>query len=294
MDQTACSELTVTVEEMRLVHELTKDLSGARVLLDVGAQYGVLSRPFLDDDWAVYAFEPNPVSRERLLKLTEIYPKLSVDARAVWDKTESDRPFYTSQVSAGISGLHAFHPSHKESGKADTVSLAQFCGEKSVQQVDVLKTDTEGSDLFVLKGFPWDRMKPAVVICEFEDNKTTPLGYSFHDLAGFLVQQGYDLLVSEWYPIETYGQLHNWRRFITYPCELSDGNAWGNIIAFRDGIDWPKLQTCTVRWIGAELQRSQKRVKAMHDSRSWKITAPLRKAMGLWHSAWRSVRWLCR
>jgi hypothetical protein len=61
-----------------------------------------------------------------------------------------------------------------------------------------------------------------------------PLGYSFHDLSKFLKDQGYKLVISEWYPIRVYGGLHDWKRFTIYPCELGDLNAWGNILEARE------------------------------------------------------------
>ena len=72
-------------------------------------------------------------------------------------------------------------------------------------------------------------------MCEFEDSKTTPLGYSYHDMAGYLVDKGYAVQVSEWYPVLQYGGNHRWRRFEHYPCELADPRAWGNLIAVLDG-----------------------------------------------------------
>jgi hypothetical protein len=85
-----------------------------------------------------------------------------------------------------------------------------------------------------LRGYPWDRSKPRVIVCEFEDAKTRPLGYDYHDLAGFLVARGYRLIVSEWRPIVRYGVQHRWRRFAEYPCELTESAAWGNLIAVTD------------------------------------------------------------
>jgi len=76
-----------------------------------------------------------------------------------------------------------------------------------------------------------------VIECEFEDIKTVPLGYTFHDMAKYLVNKGYRVYVSEWHPIIRYGTQHHWNRLIRYPCELSDLKGWGDLLAFRDPID---------------------------------------------------------
>src|SRR3546814_18645662 len=126
----------------------------------------------------------------------------------------------------------AFHPSHVSKQVVDTTTLSDVLADADIDGVDFLKVDTEGHDLFVLKGFPWERFRPAVIECEFEDAKTVPLGYTFHDMARFLLEKGYRVLVSEWHPIIRYGVRHDWRRLVAYPCEISDAVAWGNILAF--------------------------------------------------------------
>jgi hypothetical protein len=162
---------------------------------------------------------------------------VSLDARCISNQSQKDVSFFSSEQSTGISGLSAFHDSHVEAQKVDVITLTEFFCDKPMPEVDFLKIDTEGHDLFVLQGFPWARSKPAVIECEFEDTKTVPLGYTFHDLACFLVDKGYKVYVSEWHPIVRYGIRHDWNRLVRYPCELADPKGWGNLLAFRDPID---------------------------------------------------------
>ena len=87
-----------------------------------------------------------------------------------------------------------------------------------------------------------------MILCEFEDRKTAPLGYTFHDMAKFLVDKGYRLVVSEWYPVVEYGKLHRWRRFAYYPCKLLDENAFGNIFAVHDETTYEALCSIAERY----------------------------------------------
>jgi len=201
------------------------------VMLDVGAHFGSALTPFAEHGWQIFAFEPDPCNRERLVKSFGSFPNVHIDPRGVSDEPRENVDFYTSKVSTGISGLSAFHPSHVATARVALTTLARFCAETRTHHVDFLKIDTEGFDLFVLRGFPWNLTRPRVIICEFEDAKTVPLGYSFKDLEHFLLEKGYRLVVSEWYPIKEYGAIHDWRCFKEYPCELEDPKAWGNIIA---------------------------------------------------------------
>ena len=220
-----------------------KTLSG-KLMIDVGAHHGWALSPFLDKDWNIFAFEPDEKNRAKLLERLRNHQNrdlVSLDTRCVSNKSQSGISFYRSEQSTGISGLSAFHESHVEAQRVDTVALTEFFEGKELPQVDFLKIDTEGHDLFVLQGFPWERVRPAVIECEFEDTKTVPLGYTFHELAQFLIDQGYTVYVSEWHPIVRYGIRHDWRSLAQYPCDLSDKKGWGNLLAFRDPVDHKAL-----------------------------------------------------
>jgi hypothetical protein len=100
--------------------------------------------------------------------------------------------------------------------------------------IDFIKVDTEGNDLNVLNGCTLEQLSPKVVLCEFEDKKTKKIGYTYKDLGNYLLDHGYDVFMSEWYPIERYGIEHSWRCIKRYPCETEDTSSWGNFIAVND------------------------------------------------------------
>lgn len=233
-------DLSAHWDETAGVAKLFLDAISGTTMIDVGAHHGSALIPFLNSGWRVFAFEPDERNRGRLLERLEKHINkdfVSVDTRCVSNKQQQGVSFFASEQSTGISGLSAFHETHQESQKVDVTTLTDFFENKPLPAVDFLKIDTEGHDLFVLQGFPWEREKPAVIECEFEDAKTVPLGYTFHDLARFLVDKGYTVYVSEWHPIIRYGIRHDWRQLMRYPCELADPNGWGNLLAFRDPID---------------------------------------------------------
>jgi FkbM family methyltransferase len=231
-------------DEVALVHGLlrrSRDLP--HVLVDVGAHVGSALRTFCEDGWQVWAFEPDAHNRAVLIASFGNTPNVSIDARALSDSSRRGVPFYTSSESSGISSLHAFHASHTQHGRVDTLTLEQACRELGIEQIGVLKVDVEGHDLAVLRGVPWnaERLRPAVVICEFEDKKTGALGHGFVELAEYLRERGYRVLVSEWYPVRRYGLPHHWRSMRDYPCQLADERAFGNLIACRDPLHAERL-----------------------------------------------------
>lgn len=231
-------------DETDCVLQIYNTVLHGQVMIDVGAHFGYALAPFLGKGWEIFAFEPDEQNRQKLLQRLANHPygsNVKLDTRAVSDKSQQGLTFYRSAESTGVSGLSAFLSSHTAAQTVDTVTLTEVLANENIDAVDFLKIDTEGHDLFVLKGFPWERFKPTVIECEFEDSKTVPLGYTFHDLANYLVDKGYTVYVSEWHPIIRYGIRHDWRQLSRYPCELADEKGWGNLLAFRDGIDEGKL-----------------------------------------------------
>jgi len=204
-------------------------LSTTGVLVDIGAHHGSTLQPFAEKGWRVIAVEPDPANRSVLEQRHGHRSNVTIDRRAIGEVDGESLALYTSDVSTGISALAPFHPTHRPTATVETVRLDTLLAD--VHEVTLLKTDTEGWDLPALRTFPWDRLHPTAVVCEFEDRKTSPLGYSFHDLARFLVERGYSVLVSEWYPVVEYGRRHRWRSLQPYPVELADRAAWGNLIA---------------------------------------------------------------
>ena len=236
--------MSARCDETTCVAELFSNVLTGSTMVDVGAHHGSALVHFLNKGWKIIAFEPDESNCQKLrarLSKHQDASLVKLDTRAVSNKSKKSVPFYSSDVSTGISGLSAFHPSHRKTQKVETITLREALSSDDPSSIDFLKIDTEGHDLFVLQGFPWERFKPAVIECEFEDSKTVLLGYSFQDLAGFLVDKGFTVYVSEWHPIIRYGIRHDWNRLVRYPCKLSDSKAWGNLLAFRDGINETKL-----------------------------------------------------
>jgi FkbM family methyltransferase len=230
-------------DETGLAFQVLEGESRTGLMIDVGAHHGFGLSRFAENGWQVFAFEPDSENRAELKTKYGDLPNVVIDPRAVSDQKKETAILFKSQESSGMSGLSSFHPSHSEAENVEVTTLSIFLDEQGIidQEIDFLKVDTEGYDLFVLNGIPWDKSPPALILCEFEDTKTKPLGYNFHDLAQFLQDRGYRIIVSEWHPIKKYGGLHDWKRFTTYPCELADPRAWGNILGSKDEKVFDKL-----------------------------------------------------
>ena len=221
-------------DEVDLIYNVLADKINSKIMIDVGAHYGESFSSFLFDKWDVYAFEPDNENMKILSFFSNSKGKLVLDKRGCSNKSAKSINFFSSVVSSGISSLSPFHNSHILANKIDTVTIADYVEEQKIKEIGFLKIDTEGHDFFVLQGMPWGKVKPEVIVCEFEDSKTKKLGYTYNEMANFLKEKKYYLLVSEWDPIVEYGQRHKPKKLHEYPCTLINNNAWGNIIAFSN------------------------------------------------------------
>jgi FkbM family methyltransferase len=231
----------IRINESALVAQLMDSDSDGGVMIDVGAHVGSALPAFLEKGFKIFAFEPDEINREILEKRFGNQPNVIIDKRAISDKPAEKVQFYTSDESTGISSLTSFHKTHEKNGTVSVTTLEKFCEESKIRHINFLLVDAEGYDLFVLKGLDWSKITPDIVVCEFEDRKTISLGYNFHDMATFLQDRGYVVLVSEWHPIVRYGIAHDWRRLAKYPCLVDNPNAWGNLIALKEFNELPKL-----------------------------------------------------
>ena len=236
------------LDEADIAWDFFNDHTAPGTMVDVGAHYGSALRPFVRHGWQVFAFEPDAQNRVHLTAEFGNFPKLVIDPRAVSDTPRQGVVFYRSDVSSGISGLSAFDPSHRAQATIDITTLAELIDTRQLRNIDFLKIDTEGHDLFVLRGLPWATLRPRLILCEYEDHKTAPLGYNYQDLANFLAGQGYTVVTSEWFPIKRYGIQHRWRQFAEgQPPPIADPQGWGNILAVRDAADLPAMRAACAR-----------------------------------------------
>lgn len=222
----------IKFDECRFVFKLLENASVPRQMVDVGAHYGSSLRDFAAAGWDVLAFEPDPHNRKHLMQHSAVKTgNVKVEAIALGDRDGEVVPFFGSPESTGISGLSAFRDTHEKVAEVPIARLETVLESNKIRKVGFLKIDVEGFELSVLQGLNFGTVKPEVVLAEFENAKTESHGYSTDDLAKLLLDQGYDVFVSEWWPIVRYGAKHSWRRFVPYPCE-TDPQSWGNLLAF--------------------------------------------------------------
>jgi FkbM family methyltransferase len=134
----------------------------ARVVFDVGAHLGEMSRHFLDvlPGTQVFAFEPQAASRERLLQRFADEPRLQVVDAALGESRGRTR--FHEGVSSATSSRFPRNVAGRRYFRSDFVmrqttdvrleTLDGFCADAGVERIDLLKLDTQGGERDILLG----------------------------------------------------------------------------------------------------------------------------------------------
>ena len=130
-----------------------KPTASFRTIFDVGAHHGetVLSLRRRAPHAQIHAFEPFPESFSRLRSAVGALPNVSC-----WQTAVADRSGEALLHLQGTDYEFSLIPS-KGGNSAQVIpvpvtTLDQFAAQHGISQVDLLKTDTEGADLDVLRG----------------------------------------------------------------------------------------------------------------------------------------------
>ena len=191
------------VNELDLLLAFTEELGEVGLLVDVGAHVGSFAEEFAKRGWDVIAIEAAPEIHAELVDRLAPYAQVDVVHAAAGETGGGEVEFFISSEYWGIHSLRPFHASHDRTVTVPTVRVADLLHARPRSGPLVLKVDTEGADLLVLRGVDWESERPRIVLCEFMDERTEPhFGYGYADIIGFMAGHGYLPYVSEWAPVE--------------------------------------------------------------------------------------------
>ncbi|MFC1851874.1 FkbM family methyltransferase, partial [candidate division CSSED10-310 bacterium] len=178
--------------------------------LDLGAHHGLytllLSR-LVGPTGRVIAFEPSPRER-RKLKLHVILNRCTnvlVEPFALGDNDDKSELFLCLGRETGCNSLRrpvVSDPVRKVMVKMTTLNC--YFQKGMAEKVDFIKVDVEGAELPVFKSASilLKNSKP-IILCELDDQRTEPWGYSSSAIYDFLFDSGY-----RWYSIVREGKLN--------------------------------------------------------------------------------------
>lgn len=144
--------------ESRFLKSLLKGRAGC-IVLDVGANVGDYSRRVFQacPQATVYAFEPHPKTYSILSRSIQQSGFIPINAAAgdkegevsLFDYEEKDGSSHASLYRGVIENIHK---AKSIEHKVRVIELGRFARSRNLERIDLLKIDTEGNELSVLKG----------------------------------------------------------------------------------------------------------------------------------------------
>jgi FkbM family methyltransferase len=191
------------VSSLADIRRLSKSQNSTiRSVLDIGAHYGEWAKTALAafQEANVISFEPFPESFAELQRQTSGNTRhTAVNAAAGDTQGELEFFLYENSCLNSLTSQSAWTVQAKwnsiASIKVQAVRLDEWCGREKLQQVDLLKVDTEGFDLKVLQGAEglFQRRCVKFIYVEFNDLQSidNATGGSLYPIDYYLRQFGF-------------------------------------------------------------------------------------------------------
>jgi FkbM family methyltransferase len=188
----------VSGEKAFIKYMKARNLFKEGVILDVGANIGHYAIMLRENNIAlpIFAFEPHPVAFKKLEQAASAHHFIPVKRGAgevsttavIYDYAGNTGSEHASMYKEVISDLRN---SEVEAVNIDLVSIDQFVAENNIAKIALLKIDTEGHELNVLKGAKDTIARGLVNVIQIEFNEMNVISRTFfRDIIDLL--PGYD------------------------------------------------------------------------------------------------------
>jgi FkbM family methyltransferase len=182
--------------------DLSKDIDLLKVktVFDIGANKGMTALYYkrIFPESIIYSFEPISSTFAYLEKNTRKYNNIKPFNIGFSDSAAQVKVYL--QADSGLNSLNEYvnFPDQQVKEKFETVTVEtidDFCSRHNITSIDLLKTDTEGLDLKVLKGAERLIKTKSIkyVLSEVGFNSDNKRNTSFEELSSYLYSNGYKL-----------------------------------------------------------------------------------------------------
>ena len=189
---------------------IERSLKQGMTVLDIGAHHGfytLLAARKVGSSGLVIAFEPSPREQRKLLLHLKINrcKNVRMESIALASKDGQSMFYVIEGRETGCNSLRP--PSVGDPSKAInviTTTLDSYLTRNNIARADFIKIDAEGAELEILKGAVklLETTPRPIIVCEVDDNRTAPWGYSSQEIIAFLENHNY-----QWYGLGSIGEL---------------------------------------------------------------------------------------
>ena len=178
-----------------VLSEIVMGLVGpGEVCIDVGANFGwytTLFAKLVGESGSVHAFEPVPRMFEELKTNRDLLPKnehVFLNNTALGDKIQAVTINLFIGEATGHASISTMGRNDVESFDCEMITLDSYLQSNSIDNVDFIKLDVEGSELMVLNGAgqAFAQRTPPILLVEMALESTKHFGYLPNDLLVFL------------------------------------------------------------------------------------------------------------
>jgi FkbM family methyltransferase len=185
--------MSVSKAERKAALDLYPYFSKSPVIFDVGSNKGQWADIFVRNAAEVHLFEPNQILLHYTMAKYDNLLNVYYNAEAISDKTQwLEMNIFGNQYNGLSSALKnpKWRDLPQDSVEVSATSLDEYTGGE--KDIDFLKIDVEGYEMFVLKGASALLNGKRIKFIQVENAEHIHLsGYTFDDVIKFLEQYGY-------------------------------------------------------------------------------------------------------
>lgn len=180
--------------EKDTVKKLNELLPQGGVFFDLGANIGLYSLNLFRKAKDVFAFEATKTTYDKLRGTIERngIKNVHLNFNAVDDKDDKEVSIFLGDSSLGskTNGSNSMHSGSVEVNRVRTIRLDTYIEDEGVSNIDIIKIDIEGNELYALKGGVKSikKFRP-IIFCEINPGLNLKAGYSAKELYDFIIKE---------------------------------------------------------------------------------------------------------
>ncbi|MFZ5553388.1 MAG: FkbM family methyltransferase [Bacteroidota bacterium] len=189
--------------EKNTIRHLLKLLPDHAVCADVGANIGYYSLTLGGHvkNGKVFAFEPNPVTFGIFTRNLSLNPGIKTVEPIQKGLAEKRKNITLSFNQHNLGAASAFG-NNEETATVEITTLDDFCREKNISRIDLVKVDIEGGELNFLKGAEEiiSKSPKMILVTEIIDSHCRRAGYTAKELFDYITSLGFKPFLPKAWP----------------------------------------------------------------------------------------------